>query len=141
MTTSPTRLPAAFLVIASVFQFTTCVMAQDPKIGESEYRLHCAACHGLTGRGDGPIGQILKTPAPNLALITQRNGGRYPVQKIYEIIEGSSVIAAHGTRDMPLWGDRYRKEPDPQTPDQASLANDLAQQRILSLVYYLGTMQ
>lgn len=141
MTISPRRLPIAFLVITSVFQFATCAVAQDPQIGENEYRLHCAACHGLTGRGDGPIGQILKTPAPNLALITERNGGKYPVQKIYEIIEGSSVIAAHGTRDMPLWGDRYRKEPDPQTPDQASLANDLAQQRILSLVYYVGTMQ
>lgn len=141
MTKSPNRFPVLFLIFASTLQFATSAGAQDPQIGESEYRLHCAACHGLTGKGDGPIGQILKTPAPNLALITERNGGKYPVQKIYEIIEGSSVIAAHGTRDMPLWGDRYRKEADPQTPDQASLANDQAQQRILSLVYYLGTMQ
>lgn len=141
MTTLANRFPAVLLIIASALQFATCAKAQDPQIGESEYRLHCAACHGLKGRGDGPIGQILKTPAPNLALITERNGGKYPVQKIYEIIEGNSVIAAHGTRDMPLWGDRYRNESNPQTPDQTSLASDEAQQRILSLVYYLGTMQ
>ena len=96
---------------------------------------------GLEGRGDGPVGQMLKTPAPNLALITQRNGGKYPVQKIYDIIEGGSIIAAHGTRDMPLWGERYRKATQPQTPDQVSVSGDQAQQRILSLVYYLGTLQ
>lgn len=141
MSAFPSRFIVACLFLSSALPFSADARAQDPQVGESEYRLHCAACHGLTGRGDGPVGQILKTPAPNLALITQRNGGKYPVQKIYEIIEGSSVVAAHGTRDMPLWGDRYRKESDPQTPDQTTLASDQAQQRILSLVYYLGTMQ
>lgn len=116
-------------------------VAQDALIGQREYREHCAACHGLEGRGDGPIGQFLKIPAPNLTLIAARNGGRYPVQKVYEIIDGSSVLAAHGTRDMPLWGDRYRRSASPVTPDQTNLANDIAQQRILSLVYYLGTLQ
>jgi hypothetical protein len=74
-------------------------------------------------------------------MITERNGGKFPVEKIYAIIEGSSVIAAHGTRDMPLWGERYRQAPKPVTPDQASMSDGFAQQRILSLVYYLGTMQ
>lgn len=115
--------------------------AQDTVIGQQEYRAHCAACHGLEGRGDGPVGQFLKIPAPNLTLIAARNGGRYPVQKVYEVIDGSSVVAAHGTRDMPLWGDRYRRSAAPVTPDQAEIANDMAQQRILSLVYYLGTLQ
>lgn len=141
MTASTSRVAVLLFVSSCVLQSAPYAVAQDNKIGESEYRLHCAACHGLTGRGDGPIGQILKTPAPNLALITERNGGKFPAQKIYDIIEGRSVVAAHGTRDMPLWGDRYRNEPQPQTPDQATLANDQAQQRILSLVYYLATLQ
>ena len=141
MTGSTSLIFGAMLLSAGALALSTQAMAQDAKIGESEYRQHCAACHGLEGRGDGPVGQMLKTPAPNLALITQRNGGKYPVQKIYDIIEGGSVIAAHGTRDMPLWGDRYRRSAAPVTPDQAMIANDLAQQRILSLVYYLGTLQ
>ena len=120
---------------------TSAAAAQDAVIGQQEYQAHCAACHGLEGRGDGPVGQILKTPAPNLTLISARNGGKYPVQRVYEVIEGSSVVAAHGTRDMPLWGDRYRRSAAPVTPDQGLIANDLAQQRILSLVYYLGTLQ
>lgn len=132
---------AVSLSILALLPATQLALAQDPVVGQREYREHCAACHGLEGRGDGPIGPFLKTPAPNLALIAARNGGIYPVQKVYEIIEGSSVIAAHGTRDMPLWGDRYRKSAAPVTPDQAAIGNDMAQQRILSLVYYLGTMQ
>lgn len=141
MTTSTSRAGLAFLLLASCIQFTGNAAAQDPKIGESEYLQHCAACHGLSGLGDGPIGQFLKTPAPNLAMISERNGGVFPIQKIYSIIDGSNVVAAHGTRDMPLWGDRYRTETKPQTPDQAVVAQDQAQLRILSLVYYLGTMQ
>ena len=103
--------------------------------------MHCAACHGLSGLGDGPIGQSLKTPAPNLALITQRNGGLFPFQRIYEIIEGSAVVSAHGSRDMPLWGDRYRRDAKPVTPDQVDITNQLVEGRILSLVYYIGTLQ
>ncbi|MCA3572317.1 MAG: cytochrome c [Aestuariivirga sp.] len=141
MTGSTSRLLGALLLTSSILASAGTAVAQDEAIGKEEYRMHCAACHGLDGRGDGPIGQILKTPAPNLAMITERNGGKFPVQKIYDIIEGSSVIAAHGTRDMPLWGDRYREAPQPVTPDQAIMSDDQAQQRILSLVYYLGTMQ
>lgn len=141
MIASTSRSFGALLISVCVFSFAERATAQDVEIGQEEYRLHCAACHGLEGRGDGPIGQILKTPAPNLAMITERNGGKFPVQKIYDIIEGSSVVAAHGTRDMPLWGDRYRRQTKPQTPDQASMSNDQAQQHVLSLVYYLGTLQ
>jgi mono/diheme cytochrome c family protein len=141
VTASTSLLAGALLLPVIALGLAKGAAAQDVKIGQEEYRQHCAACHGLEGRGDGPIGQILKTPAPNLAQIAERNGGRYPVQKIYDIIEGGSVVAAHGTRDMPLWGNRYRTAPDPQTPDQTAAANDLAQQRILSLVYFLGTLQ
>lgn len=115
--------------------------AQDQTIGQEEFQSHCAACHGVSGLGDGPIGPLLKTPAPNLAMIIERNGGKFPFQRVYDIIDGSSIVAAHGSRDMPLWGDRYSKDPKPVTPDQAMIARDLAQQRILSLVYYIGTLQ
>lgn len=115
--------------------------AQDHTAGREEFRNHCAACHGLTGLGDGPIGPLLKTPAPNLALISSRNEGKFPFQRVYEIIDGSALLAAHGSRDMPLWGDRYQKDAKPITPDQAAMTRQLAEQRILSLVYYIGTLQ
>ena len=91
--------------------------------------------------GDGPIGPLLKTPAPNLALITERNGGKFPFLKLYDTISGTSLVAAHGSRDMPLWGDRYLRDAKPVTPDQVDITKRMVEQRILSLIYYIGTLQ
>jgi mono/diheme cytochrome c family protein len=134
------KLGTVAVVMALVFSRGPAV-AQDAVVGQEEFRMHCAACHGMSGLGDGPIGQSLKTPAPNLALIAQRNGGAFPFQRVYDIIEGSAVVSAHGTRDMPLWGDRYRRDAKPVTPDQVDITNQLVERRILSLVYYIGTLQ
>ena len=138
--TASTIFRASVFLVSSIV-ISNAALAQDAIVGQAEFKMHCAACHGMEGRGDGPIGPLLKTPAPNLALIAERNGGKFPFQKVYEIIDGSSALAAHGTRDMPLWGVRYRKEPMPLTPDQVSVTNAEVEQRILSLVYYLGTLQ
>jgi mono/diheme cytochrome c family protein len=136
-----TALKIALVSMAGLWMLGGIANAQETSVGQEEFRNHCAACHGLTGLGDGPIGPLLKTPAPNLAMITERNGGKFPFQRIYEIIDGSSVLAAHGSRDMPLWGERYSKNAKPVTPDQVEQSRQLAEQRILSLVYYIGTLQ
>ena len=116
-------------------------LAADAVVGQEEFRQHCAACHGMTGLGDGPIGDHLKTRPQNLATIADRNGGKFPFQRIYEIIDGRAAVAAHGSRDMPLWGNRYMREAGPVTPDQEEITRQLIEQRILSLVYYIGTLQ
>lgn len=135
-------LGAAVILAAGVMAGSPARADGDTQvIGADEFRAHCAACHGLTGLGDGPVGDLLKTRPPNLAAIAERNGGKFPFQRVYEIIDGRAEIAAHGTRDMPAWGNRYSKDPRPMTPDQEAQANDQAQQRILSLVYYIGTLQ
>ncbi|TIP52960.1 MAG: cytochrome c, partial [Mesorhizobium sp.] len=38
--------------------------AQEMSYGEAEYLNSCAVCHGLHGKGDGPLGNVLlKRPA------------------------------------------------------------------------------
>ena len=73
-------------------------------------------------------------------MITELNGGKFPFQRVYEVINGTNVLAANGSREMPLWGDRYSKDAKPVTPDQAEISRQLTEQRILSLVYYMGTL-
>ena len=73
-------------------------------------------------------------------MITELNGGKCPFQRVYEVINGTNVLAANGSREMPLWGDRYSKDAKPVTPDQAEISRQLTEQRILSLVYYMGTL-
>ena len=81
----------------------------DP--GKAEYRSSCAPCHGMDGRGNGPVSAELKVPPPALTVLAKKNNGVFPFNSVYEIIDGRKAVIAHGTRDMPIWGDRYAPEP------------------------------
>ena len=41
---------------------------------------------------------------PDLTRLFQRRGNRFPAAEIREVIDGRSVVIAHGTRYMPVWG-------------------------------------
>ncbi len=68
------------------------------------FRAYCATCHGLAGKGDGPIAPVLETPVSDLTRISQKNGGVFPAARVRSIIAGDQLIQAHGTREMPIWG-------------------------------------
>jgi mono/diheme cytochrome c family protein len=81
------------------------VPASDPRAMFDNY---CAVCHGKTGVGDGPAATALSKPPADLTKLAARNGGRFPEVKVKRYIEGADEVAAHGTRDMPMWGDVFR---------------------------------
>lgn len=73
--------------------------------GGEIFRNHCAACHGKDGRGRGPATIALKDTVPDLAQIARRNGGIFPAGRVKAVIDGTGEgAAAHGSRDMPIWG-------------------------------------
>ena len=86
--------------------------------GEREYTQSCASCHGATGKGDGVLVRYLVKPPSDLTVLSQRNGGVFPTQRVWETIDGSTStdIGPHGTREMPVWGSVFRSE-DPQAPE------------------------
>jgi mono/diheme cytochrome c family protein len=71
--------------------------------GGDEYRKFCAQCHGLTGKGDGPVASELKKSPADLTLLAKKNNGTFPYQHVFDTISGKDVIKSHGTRDMPMW--------------------------------------
>jgi mono/diheme cytochrome c family protein len=75
--------------------------------GEDLYRRFCASCHGVQGRGDGPVAPAFKVEVPDLTLIARRAGGVFPRERILRIIDGRHVIGAHGSRTMPVWGEDF----------------------------------
>lgn len=77
--------------------------------GEQLYSRFCASCHGATGRGDGPVASSFKVEVPDLTLIARRASGVYPRDRIEKIIDGRYVIAAHGSRTMPVWGEDFSR--------------------------------
>jgi mono/diheme cytochrome c family protein len=76
--------------------------------GRDTYLFHCAACHGRTGKGDGPVVPTLKTAPPDLTTLAQRRGGRFAEAEITAFIVGRRP-AAHGSNDMPVWGPVFRE--------------------------------
>ncbi len=76
--------------------------------GPTLYRNHCGSCHGVYGRGDGPVASSLKVEVPDLTRIAARHGGHFPTEQIRKIIDGSTTRPPHGSRAMPVWGDVFR---------------------------------
>lgn len=95
------RLFIAALVMAAGAAGATEVVTYT---GEENYDRLCAACHGATAQGDGPVSEVLTTPVPDLTRITARNGGVFPREELIRQIDGRDRINAHGSQQMPVWG-------------------------------------
>jgi mono/diheme cytochrome c family protein len=86
--------------------------------GAQLFRTYCAACHGVNGRGAGPAAEQLRKTPPDLTKYTARNGGVFPSERLRQIIDGRGV-AAHGDREMPVWGDAFQSTKGGLTPEAA----------------------
>ena len=75
--------------------------------GKLEYESNCASCHGVKGKGDGPLKSLLKKSPSDITTLTKRNGGVFPINRVYEVIDGRQEVDVHGPRDMPVWGRDY----------------------------------
>ena len=105
-----TRIVAALLTLGVFSVWGNGYAADKVDFGKHEYDSNCAICHGLTGKGDGPFAGLVMLPTPDLTTISKRNNGVFPFQHVYAIIDGTKILKAHGTRDMPIWGKVYREE-------------------------------
>jgi hypothetical protein len=114
------------------------------ELSKSEFIKSCAPCHGVSGKGDGPIAKsLIKAPA-DLTKLSQKNGGVFPLSKVYDVIDGRAEITGHGPREMPVWGDAYRREFQNQWGRDLlsdELAQLMARIRILMLVEHISTLQ
>ena len=69
--------------------------------GHTLYQTYCAQCHGADGKGGATDSLRATVKVPDLTTIAQRNDGVFPVGKVYDMISGSELLPAHGTRLMP----------------------------------------
>jgi len=104
--------------------------------GHDYYLEACASCHGTDGRGEGPVSASLAIRPPDLTKMAARRRGNYPYDELASFIDGRKDIAAHGSREMPVWGERFAEE----------LREDSQQERIihgkvLMLLVYLESIQ
>jgi mono/diheme cytochrome c family protein len=105
----------------------------DPTSGNGMYVAYCASCHGKDGKGDGPAAPAMKTPVTDLTILTVKNGGTFPAAHIASMIQGASMVPAHGSEDMPVWG--------PIFMSIAGHSQAQVQLRIRNLTNYVESMQ
>ncbi|MGD8709222.1 MAG: cytochrome c [Ectothiorhodospiraceae bacterium] len=133
---------ALFLGAICLAQSVSASGDRETEIGKDEFMNNCASCHGPDGKGDGPLaGQLTKKPF-DLTQMSANNGGQFPFFQTYDIIAGTRDVSAHGGREMPVWGSRFRVEAEREYnrfgPDDPET---VVQGRILRLVYYLRSIQ
>ena len=122
--------------------FTGSALAQASKsdLGKREYDASCAVCHGINGKGNGSYRELLQKSPPDLTTLAKRNGGTFPIARMYETIEGAN-IPSHGSRDMPIWGRAYRISAAEYYVDVDYNPEVYVRSRILALIDYLSRIQ
>ncbi len=130
------------LVAAVVLAFSAGAAVAQPKIEKGPikpvavsdaplmFNTYCAVCHGKEGKGNGPAAAALTKVPADLTRISARNGGKFPDVRVRRYIEGLDEVAAHGTRDMPMWGGLFN-----------ALSRDTAQLRVAALADYVKSLQ
>lgn len=130
------------LVVLTLIGLTASVANAQPRVDQAPIKQtpasdaaamfsnYCSPCHGKTGVGNGPAAAALSKAPADLTKISARNGGTFPEVRVKRYIEGADEVSAHGSRDMPMWGDLFR-----------SLNRDTAQIRVQALADYLRKLQ
>ena len=140
-----------WLMIASLTAgFASAAQAEDIDIGKSEFQSSCASCHGTDARGKGPVSGQLKVAPPDLTMLAKNNNGVFPTNAVYETINGSKTVPTHGTREMPIWGERFNpiiNLPHAVDPYYWRMAGPerspevVVRTRILAVIDYLNRVQ
>ena len=137
----------AFWVAASISAIALCLVgASDPEqdkpsgvlidAGRADFLRYCASCHGVDAHGKGPVAETLRTPPADLTRIAKRRGGKFPAGEIAAYIDGRTLVPAHGTREMPVWGRILGEKIAEGTTE-----DEVARGRIDALVAYLSSIQ
>lgn len=79
----------------------------DAMAGQALYLRHCVTCHGVEGKGDGPMSPVLLVQPKDLTRLSVENDGVFPFERVAKRIDGREPLVSHGS-DMPVYGDLFR---------------------------------
>jgi len=88
--------------------------------GRVIYVRYCASCHGAVGKGDGSIAPDLRVPPTDLTRLAAKASGRFPLDEVRRSIDGRKATRGHGSADMPVWGEVFRRTEGTESPDAES---------------------
>ena len=102
------KVLGAIIALGAALSVSQLALSADNDVsdGHRYFLRYCASCHGLDGLGDGPVAKSLSTPTTNLRKLGDKYGVPLPAHRIADLIDGRDTPRAHGTHDMPVWGER-----------------------------------
>lgn len=106
---------------------------KEANLGAAAYLRYCAACHGRSGRGDGPVSAGLQRKPTDLTTLKARNADTFPLDNVTGAIDGRRVLSAHGTPERPVWGQPLTERPTRTAPPTASAAAARLVQHVWSI--------
>jgi len=106
------------------------------KVGSEKFQQYCTSCHGPTGVGDGPAASALRTQPADLTHIAARRGGTFPDAEIARFIDGRFDMPSHGSREMPIWGEKLG-----EPVVEGASHDEIVRGKLLALIEYLKTIQ
>jgi len=108
--------------------------------GGELFRQNCSVCHGIDGKGPGPgsmydpesIEPAKRVKPADLTALSERNSGKFPADRVTNAIHFKGSIPAHGTPEMPAWGNVfYLLKPRPK----------VLEERVRDLTAYIESIQ
>lgn len=105
----------------------------NPTSGDQMYAKYCAPCYGLTGQGNGPAAPAFKHAPANLTQLTKSHGGKYPRLFVYQSVVEGGRVAAHGSPQMPAWGELFSR--------MDGVHSQILPLRLKALADYVETLQ
>lgn len=112
--------------------------AQDIEAGEVLFEQYCATCHGIDGKGQGPMASVLLIQPVDLTRLAANNGADFPLLRVVRRIDGRDPLVSHGS-PMPVYGDFF--EGDDTALKTASGQPVMTSRAIADLVVYLQGLQ
>jgi mono/diheme cytochrome c family protein len=104
----------------------------SPVSGQEMFTAYCAACHGLSGQGDGPAAAAMKKQPPDLTRLAANNAGKFPEFEVIHALSAKEIIA-HGSQEMPIWGALLKSV--------SNRDNGMVRLRVQNLTSYIKTLQ
>lgn len=106
--------------------------AAQAQLGKEHFLKDCSSCHGTNAKGM-QIDSLDVMPPDLTRIMARRKTGEFPVMYVARKVDGRTMPGAHGSRQMPVWGEVYSEEGE---LTEAEISGKLAE-----LIAYLISIQ
>lgn len=126
------------VVVGGLLAGSVTANAVPPQVtaGQMYYKQYCATCHGLNGKGDGPMAKQLKEKPADLTTLAKKNNGQFPYAMVLDVIDGQQPVPSHGSAEMPAWGETFQSDVGVDSLSQAAVRG-----RLMLLTDYVRSIQ